>query len=75
MLFLLFGGLAIWAAIRYTIGSNAYGYRGLGDVFVFVFFGLLSVQGTLFLFTEYLSPQAWLPAICIGALSTGPWIH
>lgn len=69
-LFLLLGGLAIWAAIRYTVGSNAYGYRGLGDLFVFLFFGLLSVLGSLFLYTQQWIPQALLPAMTIGALST-----
>jgi len=69
-LFLLLGGLAIWAAVRYTVGSNAYGYRGLGDLFVFLFFGLLSVLGSLFLYTQQWIPQALLPAITIGALST-----
>ena len=69
-IFLLLGGLAIWASIRYTVGSGAYGYKGLGDIFVFVFFGLLSVQGSLFLYTRTLVPEGWLPAIAIGALST-----
>jgi len=70
-LFFLLGMLAIWASIRYTVGVNAYGYRGLGDVFVFLFFGLLSVQGSLFLYTNTLILQGWLPAIAIGALSAG----
>jgi len=69
-LFLLLGGLAIWAAIRYTVGSNAYGYRGLGDLFVFLFFGLLSVLGSLFLYIQQWHLQALLPAVTIGALST-----
>jgi 1,4-dihydroxy-2-naphthoate octaprenyltransferase len=69
-LFLLLGGFAIWAAIRYTVGSNAYGYRGLGDLFVFLFFGLLSVIGSVFLYTQQWYPQALLPAFTIGALST-----
>lgn len=69
-LFLLMGGFAIWAAIRYTVGSNAYGYRGLGELFVFLFFGLLSVLGSLFLYTQQWYPQALLPAVTIGALST-----
>jgi 1,4-dihydroxy-2-naphthoate octaprenyltransferase len=70
VLFLLLGGLAIWAAIRYTVGSNAYGYRGLGDLFVFLFFGLLSVLGSLFLYTRQWEPEALFPAVTIGALST-----
>jgi 1,4-dihydroxy-2-naphthoate octaprenyltransferase len=70
LLFGLLGALAIWASIRYTVGTNAYGYRGLGDLFVFLFFGLVSVQGCQFLYTEALLPEAWFPAIAIGALST-----
>lgn len=70
---LIFGGLgilSIWAAIRYTVGSSAYGYRGLGDVFVFLFFGLVGVMGSMFLYTKELFPTAFLPAIAIGLLST-----
>ena len=40
LLFLVLGGLAIYAALTYTIGKSAYGYKGLGDVFVFIFFGI-----------------------------------
>lgn len=69
LLFLVLGALAIWAAIRYTIGSGAFGYRGLGDLFVFLFFGLLSVQGTQFLYTREVLAVAWLPATSIGLLS------
>lgn len=52
--FLFFGlGIAaIVAAIKYTVGNSAYGYSGFGDVFVFVFFGLLSVVGCYFLYTK-----------------------
>lgn len=70
VLFLGLGAFAIWASIRYTIGSNAYGYKGLGDLFVFVFFGLLSVLGSLFLYTRQWDAAALLPATAIGALST-----
>ena len=45
LLFMALGAFCIWAAIKYTVGSSAYGYKGLGDVFVFVFFGLLAVLG------------------------------
>ena len=73
MILIFFGlGLAsIWAAIKYTVGNSAYGYRGFGDVFVFLFFGLLAVLGTLFLYTKAITWNAVLPAIAIGALSTG----
>ena len=71
LLFLVFGGFSIWAAVKYTVGNSAYGYRGLGDVFVFLFFGLLAVLGTLFLYAKSITWPAVLPAISIGALSTG----
>ncbi len=70
ILFLILGFISIWSAIKYTVGKNAYGYRGLGDVFVFIFFGLLAVLGSLFLYTKFLTLEAVLPAISIGALST-----
>ena len=54
VLFFLLGIASIAAAIKYTVGKSAYGYSGLGDVFVFVFFGLLSVVGTYFLYTKQL---------------------
>ena len=68
-LFALLGLLSIWAAIRYTVGDKAYGYRGLGDLFVFIFFGLLSVLGSMFLYTKFIFPTAVLPATSIGLLS------
>ncbi|MBT8286135.1 MAG: 1,4-dihydroxy-2-naphthoate octaprenyltransferase [Flavobacteriaceae bacterium] len=70
LLFLVLAALAVWAAIRYTVGDSAYGYKGLGDLFVFCFFGLLSVLGSLFLFTKELGWVDLLPAIAIGTLST-----
>lgn len=70
ILFTVLGVLAVWAAIRYTVGDSAYGYKGLGDIFVFSFFGLLSVLGSMFLFTKYLTLISVLPAISIGLLST-----
>ncbi|PIF00047.1 MAG: 1,4-dihydroxy-2-naphthoate octaprenyltransferase [Maribacter sp.] len=70
-LFMALGTFSIWAAIKYTVGTSAYGYRGLGDIFVFIFFGLLAVLGTMFLFTKSIPWPAVLPAISIGALSTG----
>ena len=70
ILFFLLGVASIIAAIKYTVGVTAYGYRGLGDVFVFVFFGLLSVVGSFFLYTHDLSVFVFLPAITIGLLST-----
>ena len=70
-IFLLLAIASIWAAIKYTVGDNAYGYKGLGDIFVFLFFGLLGVLGSMYLFTSYLSLSSIFPAITIGCLSTG----
>lgn len=61
---------AVFAAITYTIGKKAYGYNGLGDLFVFIFFGLVSVIGVYPLFSDTLSRILILPAITIGFLST-----
>ncbi len=71
LLFLLLGITSIGAAIKYTVGKSAYGYSGWGDVFVFLFFGLLAVLGSMFLYTKELTISAVLPAIAIGALSAG----
>ena len=51
-LFFLLGLGSIAAAVKYTMGKNAYGYSGFGDIFVFLFFGLLSVCGTYFLYVH-----------------------
>ena len=69
-LFLALGGASIYAAIRYTVGASAYGYLGLGDVFVFLFFGLLSVLGSYFLYARSLDATLLLPACACGLLST-----
>jgi 1,4-dihydroxy-2-naphthoate octaprenyltransferase len=71
MIFLILGILAIVSAIRYTIGTGAYGYRGFGDVFVFVFFGLVSTIGIYFMFVKSLDWVLFLPATAIGFLSVG----
>ncbi|AXT59426.1 1,4-dihydroxy-2-naphthoate octaprenyltransferase [Aquimarina sp. AD10] len=70
LVFFVLGITAIAAAIKYTVGKTAYGYRGLGDVFVFMFFGLVSVVGCYFLYTKTLNIFVVLPAITIGLLST-----
>ncbi|MGB3991856.1 MAG: 1,4-dihydroxy-2-naphthoate octaprenyltransferase, partial [Flavobacteriaceae bacterium] len=54
LLFFVLGIASIWSAIRYTVGASAYGYKGLGDLFVFLFFGLLSVLGSKFLYTLHI---------------------
>lgn len=69
VLFFILGIFAVWASIKYTVGKSAYGYRGLGDIFVFIFFGLISVLGAMFLLTKTLFLMAFLPAITIGLLS------
>jgi len=71
-LFFLFLGVgAIVAAIKYTTGNHAYGYKGWGDLFVFVFFGLVAVLGTYYLNALQLKWQLLLPAAAMGFLSTG----
>ena len=67
--FVILGGLSIWAAISYTVGDAAYGYRALGDLMVFLFFGLLSVFGTFFLFSKQIDIRLLLPASSVGLLS------
>lgn len=69
-LFLGLGMAAIWAAITYTSGKNPYGYAGLGDVSVFLFFGLLGVLGTFFLHTLSFEPITILIGIALGLFST-----
>ena len=69
---LVLGACAIWAAMKYTLGKNPYGYRGLGDIFVFIFFGLVSVLGAYFVCAHRI--DLWelvLPAAGIGFFSVG----
>jgi len=70
-LFFTLGIVSIVSALKYTIGSKAYGYYGFGDTFVFVFFGLLSVLGSYFLYSKKLDFLLFFPAIAIGLLSMG----
>ncbi|MGF1774991.1 1,4-dihydroxy-2-naphthoate polyprenyltransferase [Vibrio wakamikoensis] len=67
--FIGLGVLAIAAAIAYTVGNKPYGYVGLGDISVFIFFGLLGVSGTYFLHTGHLDTLLFLPAIGCGLLA------
>ncbi len=69
--FFFLGIIAIASAIRYTIGNTAYGYRGYGDIFVFVFFGLVSTLGIYFMFAKELDYVLLLAATAIGFLSVG----
>jgi len=69
--FTFLGGLAILAALLYTLGRRPYGYQGGGDVAVFAFFGLLGVGGTFYLHTRQLHPIWFLPAVSYGSLVVG----
>lgn len=72
LMLLALGVAAIWAAMHYTLGKNPYGYKGLGDVFVFIFFGLVSVLGAYYVVAHTI--DSWsllLPAITIGCFSVG----
>ena len=68
---LALGALAIVAAIKYTVGKSNYGYKGWGDVAVFVFFGWVSTAGVYYLGTHTIEPAIFLPASGIGLLSVG----
>ena len=63
------GAFCILAAIFYTVGKNAYGYKGLGDIFAFLFFGPVPVIGTFFLYTHHLNFMPVLPSIGLGIIS------
>lgn len=69
IIFVSLGIGSIIAAIRYTMGHNAYGYRGLGDFYVFFFFGLVSVMGCYTLYAKQIDYITILPSIAIGLLS------
>ena len=66
---LLLGVAALGAAWTYTGGSNPYGYRALGEVSVFLFFGLVAVLGTVYVQVESLPWEAWAAAVGVGALA------
>ena len=69
---MLLGAAAISGALKYTLGRNPYGYRGLGDLYVFLFFGIVSVLGAYFVAAHEI--RTWilvLPAVSAGCLSTG----
>ncbi len=71
LVFFGIGIIAITAAIKYTVGKNPYGYAGFGDVFVFIFFGLVAVVGTYFLQTKSLNWTIFLPATTLGLFAVG----
>ncbi|MFT4736015.1 MAG: 1,4-dihydroxy-2-naphthoate octaprenyltransferase [Cyclobacteriaceae bacterium] len=71
LLFLLIGISAIWAAIKYTVGKSPYGYAGMGDFFVLIFFGFIGVGGTYFLFAQSFNALMILPSLSSGLLAVG----
>lgn len=66
----LIGVLSLLSGVAYTGGPYPLGYHGLGDVFVFVFFGLVAVAGTVFVQTGTVPPLALLAAVPVGAIAT-----
>ncbi len=71
LIFLLIGFASIYASIKYTVGDDAYGYSGFGDIFVFIFFGIVAVGGTAFLHQHQTIASSLLPAAAFGLLSVG----
>ncbi len=70
LVFLALGLAAIAAAIKYTVGKSAYGYQGLGDIFVLLFFGWVGVGGSYYLLAQSWEWTVLLPATAIGLLAT-----
>ena len=70
-LFLLLGALAIIGAIKYTLGKHSYGYMGLGDLGVFLFFGLLSTMGAYYLQTQTLTWEVFWAGVAVGLPCVG----
>ncbi len=69
LIFFFLGVGAIIAAIKYTMGDSAYGYKGMGDIFVFLFFGLVAVYGSYFLYSHDHNLVSFFPAVSVGLLS------
>ena len=65
------GAAAIWAAMHYTLGNKPYGYRGLGDIFVFIFFGLVPVAGGYYVCSHDIDFSTLIPGAAIGLFSVG----
>lgn len=70
-LFVALGGAAVWAAVAYTATSNPYGYMGLGDLFVLLFFGWVGTLGSYFVQAQVLTGWLILPATAVGLLAVG----
>ena len=64
------GALAVLAAWKYTGGNNPYGYRGLGELYVFVFFGLMATLGTLYTQAKEITSLGVYGAVGIGAIAS-----
>lgn len=71
ILVLLLGAAAIMGAMKYTLGRNPYGYRGLGDFYVFLFFGIVAVLGSYFVASHTLFWRLLLPGAAVGCFSIG----
>ena len=71
ILVLLLGAAAITGAMKYTLGRNPYGYRGLGDVYVFLFFGIIAVCGAYFVVSHTMFWRLLLPGAAVGCFSVG----
>ena len=71
LFFFALGLLSILAAIAYTVGKKPYGYIGLGDFSVLIFFGFVGVMGSYYLFTQQISWKEILPALSCGLFSIG----
>ena len=69
LVFLGIGLICILAAIAYTVGKKPYGYSGLGDIAVLIFFGLVGVMGSTYLMTQHLDWLQLLPALSCGLFS------
>lgn len=69
--FFVLGALAIAGAMTYTLGKHNYGYKGLGDLGVFLFFGLLSTMGSYYLQTKMLTTEVVLAAVAIAMPNVG----
>jgi 1,4-dihydroxy-2-naphthoate octaprenyltransferase len=66
---LALGAASLLAALGYTGGPFPYGYRGLGEVFVFIFFGLVATVGTRFVFDGHTSSRTWICGVVMGLLA------
>lgn len=71
LLFIGLGAAALWAAVAYTATDNPYGYVGLGDLFVLLFFGWVGTIGSYFVQTQTFNAWLFLPATAVGLLAVG----